>query len=164
MIDDGVHLTRLEKTATLSKWPETYLKLRVCFRAKADEKRDMILNCCKCEKCLRTMTALSLLKKLHQYASFPSPLTGKNIRKIYYHGGTYHFAQEIIDYASRTGRKGMAFNVRVAVFLNRMTNPIYHLNHKLIKQSKTYSKLMDFVKKILSIGRISKDNIKTQNH
>jgi len=153
MMVDGGHLTRLEKTATLSKWPETYHKLRVCFRANADEKKDTIINCCKCEKCLRTMTTLSLLKTLHQYASFPSPLTGKNIRKIYYGGRKYHFAQEIIDYANRTGRKGMAFNVGVAVFLDRITIPITHLNHKLIKQSKTYSTLIDLAKKILSVGR-----------
>jgi hypothetical protein len=157
MIDDGRHLTRVEKTATLSKWPETYLKLRVCFRAKADEKKDKILNCCKCEKCVRTMTTLYLLNKLHQYASFPSPLTGKMIRKMYVHGGKYLLAQEVIDYASRAGRKGIVFNVRVAVFLNRM-NLIYHLNHNLIKQSNTYSTLMNLVKKTLSIGRILKDN------
>jgi hypothetical protein len=103
------------------------------------------------------MTTLSLLQKLPQYSSFPSPLTGKMIRKMYVHGGTYHFAQEVIDYANRTGRKGIAFNVRVAVFLNRM-NLIYHLNHNLIKQSNTYSTLMNLVKKTLSIGRILKDN------
>jgi hypothetical protein len=159
MIGDGSHLTRVEKTATLSNWPETYLKLHVCFKATADEKKDTILNCCKCEKCLRTMTSLYLLHKLPQYASFPSPLTGKNIRKIYYsHSGKYHFAQEIIEYAIKTGRKSIALNIRVAVFLNRMTNPIHHLNHKLTKQSKTYSTLMDLIKKMLSIRVTSKDN------
>jgi hypothetical protein len=155
IIDDGAHLSRVEKTAMLSTWSETYSKLRVCFRAKVDEKKDTIINCCQCEKCMRTMTTLSLLQKLPQYASFPSPLKGKNIRKIYYHGGTYHFAQEVIDYANRTGRKDIALNLRVAIFLNKMTNPIYHLNHILIKHSKTYSTLMHFLKKILSLGRQS---------
>ena len=152
IILDGA-LTRFEKTVTLSKWPETYFKLRVCFRAKADEKKDAIINCCKCGKCVRTMTTLSLFKKLHSYASFPSPLTGKSIRKMYYTGPGYYFAPEIIDYANRTGRKDIAFNVRVAVLLNKMINPIYDLNNKLVKQSKTYSTLIDLVKKILSIRR-----------
>ena len=155
MIDDGRHLTRVEKIAQLSNWPETYLKLRVCVKATADEKKDTILNCCKCEKCLRTMTSLYLLHKLPQYASFPSPLSGKDIRKVYYsHGGKYHFAHEIIEYAIRTGRKSIALNIRIAVFLNR----IYHLNHKLIKRSKTYSMGMDLIKKILSIRLTSEDN------
>lgn len=47
---DGAAFSRSEKVACLPKWPEALKNLRVCW-----ESTDAVLNCGKCEKCLRTM-------------------------------------------------------------------------------------------------------------
>jgi hypothetical protein len=61
----GLGMTRLERTALVADWPAGLENIRVC------QKDDPALNCGTCEKCIRTMTALVCLGKLHGCAAFP---------------------------------------------------------------------------------------------
>jgi len=52
--------TRLQKTRLVADWDAALQNLRVCTGWKEDPQTS-VLNCGKCEKCLRTMTALVVL-------------------------------------------------------------------------------------------------------
>ncbi|MFU8814035.1 MAG: hypothetical protein ACNA7W_01730 [Pseudomonadales bacterium] len=56
-------LTRLEKSRLVADWDFALQHLRVCNGWKEDP-HSPLLNCGKCEKCLRTMTALVAFDKL----------------------------------------------------------------------------------------------------
>lgn len=57
----GIETTRLEKIKYISNFKETYNWLNVCV---IDES-----NCGKCEKCIRTMTALDSIGRLERYSN-----------------------------------------------------------------------------------------------
>lgn len=54
VIHDGYELRRQEKIKYIAKYPEYLTHLRVCFSSHSN------YNCCRCEKCLRTIAALIL--------------------------------------------------------------------------------------------------------
>jgi hypothetical protein len=65
---DGARFERIEKVGLIAEWDAALRTLRICgsyFRPP-----DMI-NCGKCEKCLRTMTELLVFDKLKQCPTFP---------------------------------------------------------------------------------------------
>jgi hypothetical protein len=53
--DDGAENSRIEKVTLLSQWPQAMQHLHVC-RLNLGEHR----NCCKCEKCVRTILSFRL--------------------------------------------------------------------------------------------------------
>ncbi len=114
---EDAHLTRLEKTVAISRWEETYGRLRVCFRATGVQPGAVaVANCCECEKCLRTMVTLELAGALQNYACFPKALTREAIRGIDFADSRRTlFAPEIIEYAARVGRREIARDLRWAL-------------------------------------------------
>jgi hypothetical protein len=116
-IHDGGHLTRVAKTVAISNWPETFDLLRVCFNATGVQPgRDAIANCCACEKCRRTMLTLDIAGTLGSYRCFPRPLQRRDIRRTEYgHPGLRVFAEEIIDYAAKVGRRDVVRDLRFAI-------------------------------------------------
>ncbi|MCG6907937.1 MAG: hypothetical protein LJE63_15130, partial [Desulfobacteraceae bacterium] len=76
---DGITLTRLGKTRLVAEWDTALRHLRVCNCFKKYTQHQ--LNCCCCEKCVRTMLALAALGKLGSAPSFPAQLTPELVRK-----------------------------------------------------------------------------------
>ena len=115
-IHDGAHATRVDKTVAISRWPETYDLLRVCFHATGvQEGRDAIANCCRCEKCIRTMTTLEIAGSLANYRCFRRPLDQKIIRDADFSSPAAGlFTQQIIDFAVQAGRRDIARDLRHA--------------------------------------------------
>ncbi len=74
VITDGARFPRFEKIAALTRVPETYNLLRVCYT-----KPDGLMNCCECDNCISTMMALELCSALPKYKTFPLPLTRRKI-------------------------------------------------------------------------------------
>ena len=70
VVHDACAATRIDKVVALAEEPLALRYLRVCWG-----RVDGMYNCCRCEKCLRTMTSLYALGKLEQAAAFPLPLT-----------------------------------------------------------------------------------------
>lgn len=66
---EGIHLSRLEKTKLVADWDLALKYLRVCN--KTELYQPGMLNCGKCEKCVRTMLALSALGVLEKTPAFP---------------------------------------------------------------------------------------------
>lgn len=66
---DGITLSRLEKTRLVADWDVGLQNLRVCNQYK--RYKPGILNCGRCEKCLRTMLALKIVGVLDKTRAFP---------------------------------------------------------------------------------------------
>jgi hypothetical protein len=63
---DDVRLSRLDKLRVVAEWPVALENMRVCTA-----NDPALLNCGRCEKCIRTMTMLLALEKLAQTPAFP---------------------------------------------------------------------------------------------
>ncbi len=74
VVVDGWHVRRNDKLAEIAAWPLATRNLRVCARGRGME------NCGRCEKCLLTMSLLTLEGVATD--SFPHPLTGDLIRRV----------------------------------------------------------------------------------
>jgi hypothetical protein len=125
IIHDGAHLTRIEKIAALSQWPETYSRLRTClFDTSFIIKTAPLENCCRCERCIQMMSVLDMLGVLDKYTVFPKPLERKYIRKVHFFDipekgkNRYLYAQETIDSASKLGRRDVVFDLGYAILRN----------------------------------------------
>lgn len=117
IIHDAPHLTRVQKTKVISAWAETASRLKVCFNA-IDYGRDdqSVENCCRCDKCLRTMATLDLFNALPGYSAFPHPLERARLRKMdCVYPGLRIFAIEILKEAVNIGRKDVAFDIIIAL-------------------------------------------------
>ena len=64
---DSIEITRFEKLTMLTQWDAALQTLRSCYHPF---RPDDVLNCGKCEKCLRTMTGLLVLGKLRECSTF----------------------------------------------------------------------------------------------
>ncbi|HUF62780.1 MAG TPA: hypothetical protein VMN36_11950 [Verrucomicrobiales bacterium] len=68
ILHDGIRFSRLAKAGIVSEWDDALQTIRSCF----DPFRPAhTLNCGKCEKCVRTMTALVVYDKLKHASAFP---------------------------------------------------------------------------------------------
>ena len=68
IVHHGTWMTRMDKVRLLSEWDDGLQHLRTCF----DFFRPAVkVNCGRCEKCLRTMTALLVCGKLDQCTAYP---------------------------------------------------------------------------------------------
>jgi hypothetical protein len=66
---EGITMSRFEKTKLIAGWDLALQHLRVCNRT--DLYQPGLLNCGKCEKCVRTMLALLALGVLEKTSVFP---------------------------------------------------------------------------------------------
>jgi len=73
----GVALSRLEKTKLIAGWDVALENLRVCnhFRQYSVDT----LNCGKCEKCVRTMLALTAVGVLDKMQTFPATRVSEDL-------------------------------------------------------------------------------------
>jgi hypothetical protein len=87
IIHDTCEAERIDKVERLAKEPLALKYLRVCW-----ENIDGAYNCCRCEKCLRTMCSLDAIGALDKAESFPLPLTTKAV------AGALHFTPKTRDF------------------------------------------------------------------
>jgi hypothetical protein len=128
-IHDGADRSRAEKTLAIAEWPEAYSGLHPCYRPPIfTDDSDIVENCCKCEKCLRTMILLELVGTLSRFAAFPRPLRRWMIAMplAFTHPGLIH-ARENLEYARRIGRRDIAWRLRHAILTGRILRKISDL-------------------------------------
>jgi hypothetical protein len=108
MVHHGAHANRVRKLETISLSIESYDRLRVCWIQDIGLK-----NCGQCEKCVRTMVALDLLKALPRYVTFGSAnLDRRQVRQLKQR--TYQgrlFARELMREAMRRRRPKIWFDL-----------------------------------------------------
>jgi hypothetical protein len=162
VVHDGPEVSRVEKTVALSEWPETFGRLRVCHRRV--EVRDGgagIGNCCTCEKCVRTMVTLEAAGALGRYASFPRPLERRRTRRADLRTAASRlFAEEVIEFAARQGRRDLVRDLRRAVIrcvLFRVpVTAVFLASRRLEYRSRAWARLVAAPKRLLkrrSLGR-----------
>lgn len=76
IIHDGASFGRIDKLRHLSHWPTAIRNLRVCWQGQRLDR-----NCCRCEKCVRTMLMFRLCGVTHAEA-FPHDLTPREIERM----------------------------------------------------------------------------------
>lgn len=77
---DSDRLSRLDKVRVLASWDTALCNLRSCT-----ENDPFVLNCGKCEKCVRTMLELLAVGKLSQSTAFEAnDVTVEMLRPIYF--------------------------------------------------------------------------------
>jgi hypothetical protein len=76
IVHDGFYTRRLEKVEEIAEWDVAMDHLRVCW-----ENRGESYNCCRCEKCVRTMVALRIVGALERCKTFPGGLRLWDVRR-----------------------------------------------------------------------------------
>ncbi|WP_133470515.1 hypothetical protein [Paraglaciecola marina] len=76
-IHDGCEAKRIDKAKLIATNNLALESLRVCWR-----NPDSTYNCCKCEKCIRTMINLEIYDALDRSAAFPDKLTFEKVRAM----------------------------------------------------------------------------------
>lgn len=72
MMHYGSAASRVDKLRYLARFPQVRESLRVCFAAPMfNEPRGSVVNCCRCEKCVRTIVTLDILGLREAFTSFP---------------------------------------------------------------------------------------------
>jgi len=98
VIDDGGEAPRYEKVRLLAQWPEAMRHLRVCF-----ENPGSHANCCRCEKCLRTILSFRAAG-VPLPPAFARDATDRQVRRARFHyEHSTRQCLEIVDGAERAG-------------------------------------------------------------
>lgn len=109
MISHSGLVNRVEKTAAIMDNPIVQKNLDVCFHHNARTDIELI-NCSKCEKCIRTMVTLDVLGTLDQFSTiFDLDIYKQN--RLFYLGQILYRAhinqsvydKEILEQAKKTG-------------------------------------------------------------
>ncbi len=116
VVHDGATASRFEKTAAIAQWPEAYSRLRVCW-----QKPDGLKNCCRCNKCIRTMTSLAILDKLEQFETFPLKLEHQHIRNCpFKKENERSFMQQVLEAAELNDKQDLASDIRYALWRGKL--------------------------------------------
>jgi hypothetical protein len=116
VIDDGGEAARCEKIRALAQWPEAMRHLRVCFHNPGSHT-----NCCRCEKCVRTILAFRAAG-VGRPAAFARDVTDRQIRRTrFHHEYNVRQWQEVIRGAEQAGlgRSGWVQAIHTAIRRNR---------------------------------------------
>ena len=97
--------TRMEKLEALFSWPEALHNLKVCWEGQYRFDTLPDTNCCRCDKCVRTMLAFKALG--HEIPpSFPGRLTLEKVQSLNnkpFDWSRLMFLNEVLDTAKKTG-------------------------------------------------------------
>lgn len=147
--EEGVHLSRIKKVQLIANWDVALKNLRVCN--KDDLYQDGMLNCGKCEKCVRTMLALEASRALHRSMAFP-------VQTV---------TPELVNQAARLNESNIPFYEELLVPLNEagrhdlasIVEQKIHQFYKKNKKEKLKKHFIEFDRKYFN-GSIKK--LKTQ--
>ena len=113
---ENVALSRLEKTKLVGEWDVALKHLRVCNEKESYSQGNY--NCGKCEKCVRTMTALLSLGLLEQTATFrEKDISKKLLLETCYLSDSYeeNCYVELIEPLKQIGRNDLAEAVQQVI-------------------------------------------------
>ena len=113
---ENIALSRLGKTKLIADWDLGLKNLRVCNNSQIYESD--LLNCGKCEKCVRTMTALIALNLLQQTDAFPaSDITESHLVAKARIGDSYEAScyRELILPLSARGRYDLVRGIQTVI-------------------------------------------------
>ena len=146
---DAIDSTRVEKIAALVDWSETWSSLRVCWLSTQLTREGVpVENCCRCEKCLRTMATLKMAGALERITVFPKPFRHRDlwtVRRVGRNVGL--FWSEIAREARRTRSYRITFDLGVSwifsVLAIAITGPPRALHLFIERRSESYARLVE---------------------
>jgi hypothetical protein len=104
VVDDGGEVFRFRKIQALADWPQAVQHLRVCY-----ENPGSHTNCCRCEKCIRTMLAFRAAG-VARPAAFSKDVDDRRIQRVrFHHEYIVRHWMEIVEGAKSTGQEGTSW-------------------------------------------------------
>ena len=97
---DGAQFSRLDKAALVARWPEALQYMHVCWANTEGHE-----NCCRCEKCVRTILMFRLLG-YGQPPCFGKILNEEDIQALKLHGEVSH--RTLMDLVREAEKRGMS--------------------------------------------------------
>jgi len=100
--NDGAETSRLNKIRTLTRWPEALEHMRVCWEGPQKDS-----NCCRCEKCVRTILAFRIAG-VPRPPCFPTDVSDEQIRSLRLHSEIHETALQLLleeAYKAALGRE-----------------------------------------------------------
>ncbi|MDW3207336.1 MAG: hypothetical protein R8L07_17495 [Alphaproteobacteria bacterium] len=101
IVHDGCELDRVRKVFEIAEHAVAVENLRVCH-SNTDE-----LNCCRCEKCIRTMIALKLCGALHLATTFPDHHALAKLHRLDVPPHLLHHYEALLEAAQEFGNREM---------------------------------------------------------
>ncbi|GGD00822.1 hypothetical protein [Halopseudomonas salina] len=115
IVHDACEARRMDKIKHLAGEPLALQNLRVCW-----ERVDGMYNCCRCEKCMRTMTSLEILGVLDKAPVFPLPLDPARVAAVCLpRAGMRIFPQENLRLLRNSGRNLSALEHAICAQIER---------------------------------------------
>lgn len=102
VIHDGSEQDRVRKVFDIAEHAVAVQNLRVCHNNTSD------LNCCRCEKCIRTMVALKLCGALHLATTFPDHHALAKLHRLDVPPHLIHHYEALLEAAEEFGNREMA--------------------------------------------------------
>jgi hypothetical protein len=104
---DGITLSRIEKTRLVAEWDIALRNLRVCNNTTFI--RPDMLNCGRCEKCVRTMLTFLAIGKLHRAHTFPERDISEDVVSsvVSLHPTTVPFYEQLVPFLASIGRNDL---------------------------------------------------------
>ena len=99
VIHAGAEALRGDKTTAIAHSPLVRRHLRVCWQNTSD------FNCCRCEKCIRTMLELELQGVLAETSTFGESLTPEAISAIKVEPFAFHYYEDLAPTSSKLARR-----------------------------------------------------------
>lgn len=148
IIHDASDIERIGKIESIIKYPITLKYLRVC----GDIKYDGMYNCCRCEKCVRTMCSLYALNVLDKSEAFVKPLTPDVIVNTMLRSATAkNFALENLSLLKRHRSDDVDFIDAIQRQINR---PIWvaNLQFRIRKKIRHVKEKLQRLRKLLQLS------------
>jgi hypothetical protein len=132
---EGVIDSRLAKTKMLAEWPAALKSIHVClYPERLLQSQTGILNCGKCEKCIRTMSALLALGALERCPAFPDNDVSKKLLSTVVLRKDYEelYYRELIEPLRSQGRNDLAEEIKKMIFRYYIRRKIKNIDEKLL--------------------------------
>lgn len=129
----GLRYSRIDKTRLVADWEAGLRNLRVCTQITSALKSDSNgLNCGKCEKCIRTMTALLAAGALDRTQAFAE--NNVSLEMLQSVAVTGHFPwlqyRELIEPLKSKGREDLARAIRKMLLIFRAKEGIRRIDKR----------------------------------
>ena len=149
---EGISLSRFDKIKLISDWDTALQYLRVCNVRKGLQPNRM--NCCKCEKCVRTMILLLVLGVLDKAEAFPvetisEELVNQSLNPARFKHTAIHFYVELLEPLKKAGRNDLAGAIEGKI------DEFYQLQKKKKWREKTIDPIKELDRKYLK-GNLKK--------
>ncbi len=128
VIHDGIEDSRFIKIRDyIINEPLALKQLRVC-----QDYQPHRINCCACEKCLRTMIALQICGKLKQSPAFPDALSIRRVKQLYLPRGKIldDFYIDLAHHAHHQGQHALANAIEIALGQKRSLHHLWSSIHQ----------------------------------